>query len=297
MSRLQANLILIIVTFFWGASYVFMKLALFQLDALTILAIRFDLALLIIGLFLGSRFIKTPLKTVIHGSLLGLILIGVFLFPLLGLQTTTPSQAGFLISLTTIFVPIELWLFKRQRVTSREALAIGLALIGVSFLTLHGSLKSFNIGDLWCLATGVLYAGHIILTANFTRGESPLQIGIWQIASASFLSTIVVLLNHHHFPLPTNTITWGAVLGLGFLCTAVGFMLQPLAQKYTSPLDMGLIFSLEPLFSAGFSWLFFGELFNKYELTGAMMILTSILLMVFQNQSGHWISSRFESQK
>lgn len=169
-------------------------------------------------------------------------MIGVCLFPLLGLQTTTPSQAGFLISLTTIFVPVELWLFKRQKVSSREALAIGLALIGISFLTLHGSLKSFNIGDLWCLATGVLYAGHIILTANFTRGESPLQIGIWQIASASFLSTIVVLLNHHHFPLPTNTITWGSVLGLGFLCTAVGFMLQPLAQKYTFHLDMGLIF-------------------------------------------------------
>ncbi|MDI6666737.1 DMT family transporter [Leuconostoc falkenbergense] len=179
-----------------------------------------------------------------------------FLFPLIGLQTTSPSQAGFLISLTTIFVPIELWLFKRQRPTTWQFLSITISLLGIFFLKMHGSSINFQFGDLWCLATGALYAGHIILTAEFTRSDSPLQIGIWQIISASFFATSAVVLINHQFPLPTDYTTWGSVLGLGVLCTAVGFILHSFAQKHTTPLDMGLIFSLEPLFSACFSWLF-----------------------------------------
>lgn len=77
--------------------------------------------------------------------------------------------------------------------------------------------------------------------------------------------------------LPATPTQWGAILGLGLICSAYGFVVQPIAQRYTTPEKIGLIFSLEPVFSALLSWLFLHEILGFKGYTGAILIFAAVI--------------------
>lgn len=78
--------------------------------------------------------------------------------------------------------------------------------------------------------------------------------------------------------LPETSVQWGAVICLGLICSAYGFIVQPIAQKYAAPERIGLIFSLEPVFSAILSYIFLHEILEVRGYVGAVMIFLSVLL-------------------
>jgi len=78
--------------------------------------------------------------------------------------------------------------------------------------------------------------------------------------------------------LPGNAMLWGAILALSILCTAVGYIVQADAQQYTSATHAGLIFSLEPVFSAVLGYAFLGELLSLKGYIGAGILLVSVLI-------------------
>lgn len=77
--------------------------------------------------------------------------------------------------------------------------------------------------------------------------------------------------------LPSTLPGWTAILALGILCSACGFILQPIAQKYTSPTRTGLIFSLEPVFAAMFGYWFAAEKLSMQGYAGAALVLLGIV--------------------
>jgi len=62
------------------------------------------------------------------------------------------------------------------------------------------------------------------------------------------------------------------------ICSAYGFVVQPIAQRYASPEKIGLIFSLEPVFSAILSYLFLHEVLNVKGYIGATLIFSGVAL-------------------
>lgn len=78
--------------------------------------------------------------------------------------------------------------------------------------------------------------------------------------------------------LPTTFNGWFAILALIIVCSALGFTLQIVAQKYISAAKTGLIFSLEPVFAAIFGILFAGESIAFISYFGAAFVLSSILI-------------------
>jgi len=77
--------------------------------------------------------------------------------------------------------------------------------------------------------------------------------------------------------LPKTTETWAAVLGLGVLCSAIGFVVQTTAQKYTTPTHTSLLFSLEPVFAALFAFAFAGEILTPKGYVGAILVLSGVV--------------------
>lgn len=78
--------------------------------------------------------------------------------------------------------------------------------------------------------------------------------------------------------LPETPTQWGAIIGLGLICSAYGFVVQPIAQKYAAPERIGLIFSLEPVFSAFLSFIFLHEILEIQGYVGAILIFTAVIL-------------------
>lgn len=115
MKPLKAELMLLVVTLFWGSSYIFMKMGLGTLGEFNLIALRFGLAFILAAVIFHKRLRKADIKTLKYGALLGFLLLGVFTCITFGLKTTTTSNAGFLVALTVIFVPIlDRVLFKKE---------------------------------------------------------------------------------------------------------------------------------------------------------------------------------------
>jgi drug/metabolite transporter (DMT)-like permease len=77
-------------------------------------------------------------------------------------------------------------------------------------------------------------------------------------------------------PLPSPAIL-AAVLFLGLVATGLVFWLQLVLQRHTSATHTALIFALEPVFAALFSWLWIGEALTASVLIGGGLMLAGVI--------------------
>ena len=61
--------------------------------------------------------------------------------------------------------------------------------------------------------------------------------------------------------------------------TALAFIAQPVAQQFTTSNHVGVIFSLEPVFSAMAAILFLREVVSARESLGAVLMIAAVILM------------------
>lgn len=270
----KAELLLLIVTMFWGSSYIFMKLGLDTLGEFNLIALRFGLAFILAAILFHKRLRSLNLRTLKYGALLGFLLLGVFTCITFGLQTTTTSNAGFLVALTVIFVPLLEVLVFRKKVAPPQIIGAVLAIAGIGLLTLNSSLH-IQPGDILCILSAVFYAVQILVTGKAVKSCDSLNIGILQLGFAGGYALVLSAI--FETPgLPSSLPGWIAILALGILCSACGFILQPVAQQFTSPTRTGLIFSLEPVFAAFFGYWFAGEQLSMQGYAGAALVMLGI---------------------
>ncbi|MFQ9108903.1 MAG: DMT family transporter [Coprococcus sp.] len=157
----------------------------------------------------------------------------------------------------------------------QNVLSILLTMTGICLLTLQQSLV-FHSGDILCLAGAAVYAVQILLTDKFAQEEDGMLLGIWQLGFAALYGVICTFMFETP-TLPSSGFQWIAILGLAFVCSAFGFVMQPMAQKYTTPEHTGLLFALEPVFSAVFSYIFLHETLSGKGYMGAMLVMAGVV--------------------
>ena len=290
----KANILMVIVTMFWGLSYTFMVMGLEVLEAYNVVALRCLIAFIIAGLIFLPKMLRVNKKTIFYASIQGALLFGVFALSIIGLKTTSAGNAGFLLSLTVVLVPI-FTSFLEKRLPSRAvSFAIVATMIGITVLTLKESL-SFQTGDILVAIAAVCYSVYLILNSKFTRDVESISYGVYQLGVAGVLGAIFTLAFEAP-QLPTTTIGWVAILGLGIICSAFCFVAQAVVQQYTSPTHTGLIFSLEPIFAALFALVFLGEGLTTQLLIGGAFILVGNFVAQMEQFSSAKKVAHAESQ-
>ncbi|TQR19420.1 DMT family transporter [Psychrobacillus vulpis] len=285
MKPIKADLLILLVTIFWGSSYLFMKMGLNSISEFNLIALRFGLAFILAAFIFFRRLLQVNLETLKYAMLLGFLLFMVFTSITYGLKTTTTSNAGFLVSLTVVFVPLISAVVLKKKLETRLLFSIMLAIIGIGFLTIQLPFK-VSIGDILCSAAAFFYAIHIIVTGFTAQKVDALNLGILQLGFAGLFGLIFSLIFETP-TLPGSREGWFAILALAILCSALGFILQTVAQKYTSPSRTGLIFSLEPVFAAIFGYIFAQEIMSIKEYVGATLVLFSIILSTVKMKNNH----------
>ncbi|AJK88396.1 DMT family transporter [Lysinibacillus fusiformis] len=267
----KANVLMVIVTMFWGLSYTFMVMGLETLAVYNVVALRCIIAFLVAGLIFYKRMIKVNGKTLKYAAIQGFLLFIVFALSLFGLQSTSVSNAGFILSLTVVLVPIFSSFIDKKLPSRAVSFAIICTMIGITVLTAQGSF-SFHKGDLLVAIAALCYSIYLLLNSSFTRNVESISYGIYQLGFAGIYALILTLLFETP-TLPNNTTSWIAILGLGIICSAFCFVGQTVAQQYTSATHTGLIFSLEPIFAAMFAMMFIGEGLTVKLVIGGSFIL------------------------
>ncbi len=268
-----ADLTMVCIAMAWGTSYLFMKLGLGVLPPFTVLALRFCIAFLIVASIFFKQLNHTW-RTIGNGALLGVLTYGMCALLILGLKTTTASNAGFLTSTAVVMVPIFHAFLVKKLPDISVIVGTILTTVGISCLTLQQSLV-FHSGDILCFVGAVIYAIYIILTDKLSKQDDGLLLGIWQIGFAGLYSSVSALIFETP-SLPSSTIGWVAVLGLAVLGSAFAFVAQPVAQKYTTPEHTGVLFSLEPVFAALFAFIFLHETMSGRGYLGVILVMAGV---------------------
>lgn len=281
--QVRADGILIFVTLCWGVSYLLMDISLEELDPFTLNAFRF-LGAFAIAALVSFKKIRTVNKTTLKYSLLvGFALVFVYIGATFGVKYTSLSNSGFLCALTVVFTPILAWLFFKKAPGKKLTFVVILCFIGIALLTL-GDDFSINMehlkGDLLCLMCAVAYAADLLLTEKAVSHEEvdAYNLGVFQLGVTGALNLIMALIVETP-QAPQTMEVWSAVIFLSVFCTGVAFVLQPVAQQYTTASHVGVIFTLEPVFAAVVAYFFAGEILSFKAYLGAALMLASIFIM------------------
>jgi drug/metabolite transporter (DMT)-like permease len=281
---LKAQVLLVLVTFVWGATFVVIKNAVEQdVTPLTFNFIRMTFAAAILAILFRRQLRKITRQSFLAGVVTGVFFCLGFEFQTTGIRLTTASKSAFITGISVVLVPIFLKAFWGRKTTGWTALGVGSATIGLFLLTVPataGGLSmwaSMNPGDLLTLACAVCFAFHIIFLGRSSTRHPFAQIGFLQVATAAVLMGLAApLLEEPRIVWSQRTI--GTFLMVVLLGTAFAFTIQTWAQQFISPTHTALILSLEPVFAWITSYVVLGERLGFRAGTGALLILAGLLV-------------------
>ena len=275
------NICMFIATIFFGMTYVLTKICLNYSTELHIISFRFLIAFVISLIFLQRKIFPIKIKEILYSLILSVLLFMVFITMTIGVKYTTATNASFLISLSVIFIPFFSWIFNKEKPKKSIFIVLIIALIGIMLLTLDKNLE-FHIGDILCLICSLLFSFHVLITERFVKNNNPITLGVLQFGGVAILSFLVQY-PIEKFTLPKNEKFWISLMILSVFCTALAYIIQTVSQKKLSSTLIGLILSLEPIFSGIFGYFILNEYLSPQQYIGAFLLLISIIYVTAKN--------------
>ena len=281
-----ADLVLLGVTFTWGATFVLVKGAIDTMPPFTFLGTRFLIGGLLLLLFMLA-FYRNTLRGLrkdfwIAGTLCGFMLFLGYAFQTFGLLYTTASNAGFITGLSVVLVPLfSLWLLG-HKLKRNAMLGVGVATVGLGLLSLTGEL-GINRGDVLVFFCAISYGMHITLVGRYTHRYHALPFAMVQIVTCGAFNMIGAFLFEDWTAAFAPSVLFDpwvlwSLLICSVIATAVAFVAQNQFQKFTTPTRTALIFATEPVFAALTGYLWANDRLGPLQVVGCLMILGGMLI-------------------
>lgn len=278
MSRqLKADIALFLVTVGWGASFILTKSSLAVIPTFNFLSIRFFLAFILSSAFFIKEMRKIDRKTLKYGIILGVVLYSSFALQTMGLSYTSASKSAFITGFSVVLVPIFSSLMKKKLPNRITIMSILLAFVGIGMLSLSKNISEINIGDIYTLISAIIFALYIIFVGKYTVDCESIPLAVIQIGIVAVLSLFTSFATENP-TIPTDYQVWINIAILSVVCTSGAYIVQSIAQKYTSPTHTALIYTGEPVFAAIFSYIFYREILSTRGIIGAILILSAMLI-------------------
>ncbi|WP_210542588.1 DMT family transporter [Rhodoferax sp. PAMC 29310] len=283
MSRLNANLILILVALIWGSAFVAQSIGMAHIGPMTFTGVRFLIGALVVAPVMGwewrqLRVNAKPLKGIDGLKIAGLgslLLLGAAMQQI-GIVSTTVTNAGFLTALYVPMVPLLSWLLLRQR-PHWSAWPGALACLGDAYLLSGVRSLSFVSGDAWVIASTLPWALHVLLIGRVAdRLSAPFLVAGGQFLVCGVVASGLALAYEPITHESLNAAIW-PLLYTGVLSVGVAFTLQVVAQRFAQATDAAIFLSAETLFAALFGYLMMDERLNAAGVAGCGLILLSML--------------------
>lgn len=285
MTRLHADILLLLVALIWGFAFVAQKTALLYIGPFAFMASRFSISfLLTLPLALRERRkAGGTLLTQDGGTLKPLLVSLCIVFVLgvvlqqVGIATTSVTNAGFLTGLYVLFVPVICFVCFRQKISPVIIPAALLCVVGTYLLS--GGGYAFGWGDTLIILCAVFFALHVAIAGRImARTKSPFQISCLQYAVISVVTITVMLM----FETPTwagiQSAIW-PILYAGVLSGGIAYTLQMIAQQHAPASDTAVILSAESVFAAIGGYLIFSERVSVTGMIGCGLIIAAILMV------------------
>lgn len=265
----------------WGSTYASMKVVGASLSVPSFLATRFMLGafvLTLVALRLPGRVSRTEVRL---GVEFGCLLFVILALETYGVQHTTATNAGFLIGISVLAVPLVERIALGRRSPVAIYLYMVLALFGLGLLTLQHGL-TVQTGNLIVAAAALVRAVQIVAFGRRAEGVAislirVTAIALWVVGAVGAAAALVYPMHALNEIAALSAGNWALLIYLGLCATAAAFLAQLYATRVSSPVRVGMIMSTEPVFAAACGLLLLGERIGPLQWLGGFLVVVAII--------------------
>ena len=271
---------LLTVSAAWGLSFVVMKDAIQRQSVNNFLFTRFTLAVIVM-ILIRPQTIKLFNKDLLQrGGLAGIFLGLGYIAQTLGLERTGAAITGFITGLYVVLTPLIASFVLKEKNTKFTWLCIAVATFGLGLLSIRGF--SVGIGEMFVLASAVLFAAHIIALSKWSSGRDVYAMTVIQLTMCAILAGLASAIEG--YSLPPDRGVWSVVIFTAVFATAVAFIVQTWSQAHMSATKVAVILTMEVVFAAAFAILLGGERLTLQTAFGGILVVVAMYLIVLKEQ-------------
>lgn len=265
----------------WGASFLFMRIAVPAFGPLAIADLRTAIAaLVLLSLLLwrggASELAPNALRFLLLGAFNSAIPFTLFAYAALSI---TAGLASILNATVPLFAALVGWLWLRDRLTVLQWLGLAIGFAGVLWLSADSA--SFKPGGQgWAVAAGLLasvsYAISGSVVKRYFAHVKPLAVATGsQIAASALLLPITIFYLPAAMP---GLVDWLALIALGVFCTGLAYALYFRLIARVGPTKTLAVTFLIPAFAILWGVVFLDESVTSVMLGGCAVILIGTAL-------------------
>jgi drug/metabolite transporter (DMT)-like permease len=209
------------------------------------------------------------------GLVMGMFLTGGYIFQTLGLEKTSPSDAGFITGMFVVLTPVLGALVLRERVSGLIWAAAGVSAVGLYLLS--GTSGGFTLrGEGLVLLCAFSLAAHILATGRAAKVYDVGALLVIQLGVCAVVPLLLAVVNGD-IEAPHGTKVWSALIVTAAFASALGFFVQTYAQQHAPPARTALILASEPAFAGLFGYLLSDDRLTAVAWLGAGLIMSAIV--------------------
>jgi len=285
MSRdhLVALLEAFFVTFLWSSSYILVKVGLTEMSPLSLVALRYVVASLILlplALRRGKGEFLRDSKNVVKMAVLGLSGYTVAQgLQCVGLSYLPAVSVTFILSFTPLIVAVLGVVALKEYPRLHQLAGMGLVLVGAYMYFNAPNLGNSLLGVGITLVSGIGWGSYLVLgRLLFVRDElNPLGLTAF---SMGFGTLLLALVAFSVEGLPSVSLTgWGIIIWLGVVNTALAFFLWNHALQRLEAFEISVLQNTMLVQIAVLSWMFLGEQLTMAKLVPMALVFIGALVV------------------
>ncbi|SCE77979.1 Permease of the drug/metabolite transporter (DMT) superfamily [Micromonospora purpureochromogenes] len=270
----------------WGASFLFIKVAIEELHPLHLTLYRVATGALTLLVVLAVLRDRLPREPRVWAHLVVVAAFGVAIpFTLFGFgeQRVESMLAGIWNATTPLIVlPLAVLVFRTERLTTRRAVGLGLGFLGVLVVlgVWEGVGGAHFTGQLMCFGAAACYGVAIPYQKKFIAGSaySGLSLSAAQLLMATAQLAVVGPLVAGTPPVPTglSAPVVASVVALGALGTGLAFVINLRNIRLAGASTASTVTYLIPIFAVLIGAVVLDERLNWHQPVGALVVLLGV---------------------
>ena len=266
----------------WGSMYVVSKIAMRTVPPVTLLALRYIVAIPVLFVILKLR---GKLKKMLREDVFTVAAIGVigyfmsFCLQMLGISRLTGSISSLLGAMNPIFIPILASFFLKEKLTLAKVLCVAVSMVGVVMIVgVNGTVDV--LGAALMLLSVFLWSSASIIIRRVSGRYDPMQVAMLGMAFALPLTGAwaAAELQSAAFSLPAASLL--AVLFMGIVGTAVAHTLWNTSLSLMDASFCSMFYPMQPLVSSVLGVMILGEKITPNFVIGGGIVCCGIVAAV-----------------
>lgn len=289
-STMNAVILLIICTFFWGSCFPVGKHALDEVHALTLVFWRFVIAAVCLGVYIkAARMPRLHLNShqwlwIIVVSAVGIGGLNFGLFT--GLAYTNATNGSLIMALSPLITSLIACIALRTLPSLAQCFSLLVSLTGVLMVITNGHLETLfslqiNYGDKLIFCGMLAWSLYTYFSQGISRWIPVISYTFVGMLSGAVVIGVMCLASPDVHPLAelwnSTALGLSEVMYIGVFGTVAGYLLWLNGVRHLGPANASLFFNFVPIFSVVTSFML-GQAVTQLQLVGIAIVIAGLIL-------------------